>query len=94
MAKAPLVGAAKTRLVPPLTPEEAANLHVCFLRDMSASIANVVVRKCAEGVVVYEELFLSRRRDDNYPAPHTREYLATLIESRRIFPKLAGRTTI
>lgn len=236
MTKAPLVGAVKTRLVPPLTPEEAANLHVCFLRDMSASIAEVVVRNCAEGLVVYtpvgaepafdgilppgfkllrqrgeslgdrlcnatedllgqgysslclansdsptlpgrffdlaieslsrdgdrvvlgaavdggyyliglknvhsrlfdriawstgevlahtieraaeiglevellplwydvddgatlnrlcEELFLSRRRDGNYPAPHTREYLATLIESRRIFPELAGRTTI
>jgi len=236
MTKAPLVGAVKTRLVPPLTPEEAANLHVCFLRDMSASIAEVVVRNFAEGLVVYtpvgaepafdgilppgfkllrqrgeslgdrlcnatedllgqgysslclansdsptlpgslfdlaieslsrdgdrvvlgaavdggyyliglknvhsrlfdriawstgevlahtieraaeiglevellplwydvddgatlnrlcEELFLSRRRDGNYPAPHTREYLATLIESRRIFPELAGRTTI
>jgi len=236
MTKAPLVGAVKTRLVPPLTPEEAANLHVCFLRDMSASIAEVVVRNFAEGLVVYtpvgaepafdgilppgfkllrqrgeslgdrlcnatedllgqgysslclansdsptlpgslfdlaieslsrdgdrvvlgaavdggyyliglknvhsrlfdriawstgevlahtieraaeiglevellplwydvddgatlnrlcEELFLSRRRHGNYPAPHTREYLATLIESRRIFPELAGRTTI
>ncbi len=41
-----------------------------------------------------EELFLSRRRDGNYPAPHTRAYLATLIESRRVFPELAARTTI
>lgn len=235
MAKAPLAGAVKTRLVPPLTPEEAANLNVCFLRDMVASIAEVVARNHAEGVVVYtpvgaeaafdgilpnefrllgqrggslgdrlcnatedllgqgygslclvnsdsptlpqsvfdlaiqrlsqggdrvvlgatadggyyliglkqvhpklfdriawstadvlahtieraaeiglevelltpwydvddaatltqlcEELFLSRRRDGNYPAPRTREYLAKLIESSRIFPQLGGHTT-
>jgi rSAM/selenodomain-associated transferase 1 len=236
MAKAPLAGAVKTRLVPPLTPEEAANLNVCFLRDMVASIAEVVARNHAEGVVVYtpagaeaafdgilpnefrllgqrgeslgdrlcnatedllgqgysslclvnsdsptlpqsvfdlaiqrlshdgdrvvlgatadggyyliglknvhpklfdriawstadvlahtieraaeiglavelltpwydvddaatltqlcEELFLSRRQDGNYPAPRTREYLAKLIESCRIFPQLGGRSTI
>ncbi len=236
MAKAPLAGAVKTRLVPPLTSEEAAKLHVCFLRDMAASIAEVGARDRAEGFVVYtpsgaeatfdgilphafkllgqrgeslgdrlcnasedlleqgysswclinsdsptlpqavldlaieslsndgdrvvlgaaadggyyliglknvhpklfdriawstadvlahtieraaeiglevrllpswydvdnattlrqlcEELFLSRRRDGNYPAPYTREYLARLIESRRIFPELAGLTNI
>jgi len=236
MAKAPLAGAVKTRLVPLLTHEEAANLHICFLRDMSDNIAEVSARNQAEGVVVYtpvgaeaafygmlplgfkllgqrgeslgdrlcnatedllgqgygslclvnsdsptlpgslfdlaikslshdgdrvvlgaaadggyyliglknvhsrlfdriawstaevlahtieraaeiglevellppwydvddgatlnqlcEELFLSRQRGGNYPAPHTREYLAKLIGSQRIFPKLAGRTTI
>lgn len=236
MAKAPLAGAVKTRLVPPLTSVEAANLHGCFLRDMTASIAEVAGRNRAEGVVVYtpvgaetafegmlpngfkllgqrgqslgerlcnaaedllrqgysslclinsdsptlsgsrldlaieslshegdrvvlgaaadggyyliglknvhsrlfdriawstaevlahtverageiglevellptwydvddsaslnqlcEELFLSHQRDGNYPAPYTREYLAKLIESKRIFPELAGHTTI
>jgi len=53
MAKAPIAGAVKTRLVPLLSPEEAANLHICFLRDMSANIAEIVARKPAEGVVVY-----------------------------------------
>lgn len=236
MAKAPFAGAVKTRLVPPLTPEEAANLHVCFLQDMSANIAEVVARNSAEGVIVYtpvgaetafegilppefkplaqrgeslgerlcnatedllrqgydslclvnsdsptlpqavldlaieslsndgdrvvlgaaadggyyliglknvhprlfdriawstadvlahtveraaeiglevdmlppwydvddattlnqlcKELFLSRRRDGNYSAPYTREYLTRLIESQRIFPELAGHITI
>ena len=236
MAKAPLAGAVKTRLVPPLTAEEAASLNICFLRDMSASIAEVMARKPAEGVVVYtpvgaetafqgmlppgfkllgqhgeslgdrlcnaaedllrqgysslclinsdsptlpgslldlaieslshegdrvvlgaaadggyyliglknvhsrlfdriawstaevlahtveraaeiglevellppwydvddaatlnqlcQELFLSSQRDGKYPAPCTREYLARLIESHRIFPELAGHTTI
>jgi rSAM/selenodomain-associated transferase 1 len=56
MAKAPLAGAVKTRLVPPLTPEEATNLHICFLRDMSASIDEVVAGTGNEGVVVYAPL--------------------------------------
>ena len=33
MAKAPTVGAVKTRLTPPLTPAEAARLYHCFLLD-------------------------------------------------------------
>jgi len=41
MAKAPRVGAVKTRLVPPLHPEEAAALNVCFLRDVTANIAQL-----------------------------------------------------
>ena len=39
MIKAPRAGASKTRLVPPLTHEEAAALSVCFLRDTAANIA-------------------------------------------------------
>ena len=53
MAKAPLVGEVKTRLVPPLTASEAAALHVCFLRDMAASIGNVAANDSADGVLVY-----------------------------------------
>ena len=41
MAKAPLAGSVKTRLVPPLTPQEAAALNTCFLRDMAETIARV-----------------------------------------------------
>ncbi len=43
----------KTRLVPPLTPEEAAALNVCFLRDMAANIAGVARSGEADGVAVY-----------------------------------------
>jgi rSAM/selenodomain-associated transferase 1 len=39
MAKAPAVGRVKTRLVPPLSPNEAAALGGCFLRDVTANIA-------------------------------------------------------
>jgi hypothetical protein len=38
MTKAPQPGAVKTRLIPPLTAEEAAALNVCFLRDITAAI--------------------------------------------------------
>jgi rSAM/selenodomain-associated transferase 1 len=40
MTKAPRAGLVKTRLQPPLTPEEAAALNVCFLRDTAAAIAS------------------------------------------------------
>ncbi len=40
MTKAPRAGRVKTRLVPPLTPEEAAELNKCFLRDTVAAILN------------------------------------------------------
>src|SRR5262245_61924784 len=53
MAKAPLVGEVKTRLVPPLTLQEAAALNVCFLRDMAANINSVSETKAASGLVVY-----------------------------------------
>jgi uncharacterized protein len=39
MTKAPQAGRVKTRLVPPLTPKEAAELNKCFLRDTSAGIS-------------------------------------------------------
>src|SRR6266516_6133926 len=40
MTTAPHAGRVKTRLVPPLTPEEAAELNKCFLRDTVAAISN------------------------------------------------------
>ena len=52
MTKAPRAGQVKTRLVPPLTPEEAAQLNVCFLRDTAAAIAKAC-GTTARGVGVY-----------------------------------------
>src|SRR5207247_11321727 len=37
MTKVPQAGHVKTRLVPPLTPSEAAELNKCFLRDTATS---------------------------------------------------------
>ena len=53
MAKAPLAGEVKTRLVPPLTSAEAAALNVCFLRDMAANVAEVTAAGRVDGLVVY-----------------------------------------
>src|SRR5438034_9498465 len=39
MTKAPRAGTVKTRLQPPLTPAEAAELNICFLRDIAEAIA-------------------------------------------------------
>jgi rSAM/selenodomain-associated transferase 1 len=49
MAKAPRAGEAKTRLAPPLTPDEAAALAACFFAD-AVSLARRVTR---EVVVAY-----------------------------------------
>jgi rSAM/selenodomain-associated transferase 1 len=53
MVKTPVAGEVKTRLVPPLTPEEAAALAVCFLRDMAANIESVSKTEATAGLVVY-----------------------------------------
>lgn len=53
MTKAPKPGRVKTRLSPPLTPEEAAGLNTCFLRDTSAAIENATHGGLAQGIGVY-----------------------------------------
>jgi len=53
MAKAPLPGKVKTRLSPPLTPEQAADLNACFLRDTVASLHAATQAAPAEWVVSY-----------------------------------------
>ena len=51
MTKAPRAGTVKTRLQPPLTAEEAAQLNICFLRDVAAGIAEA--GEAARGVAVF-----------------------------------------
>src|SRR5262245_8870550 len=53
MAKAPLPGHVKTRLVPPLTLNEAAELCACLLRDTVANIADFAAREDADCLAVY-----------------------------------------
>jgi rSAM/selenodomain-associated transferase 1 len=43
MAKASIPGRCKTRLVPPLTPEEAAGLNTAFLRDIADNLMSASV---------------------------------------------------
>src|SRR5947207_12618429 len=58
MTKAPRAGEVKTRLIPPLTAEEAAALNICFLRDTASAISTAIRKgkaagKNACGVAVY-----------------------------------------
>ena len=53
MTKAPRAGQVKTRLTPPLTPDEAAALNICFLRDTTAAITGAVQGDRARGIGVY-----------------------------------------
>ncbi len=53
MTKAPEPGKVKTRLTPPLAPEEAAEINKCFLRDIAHSISAAGQQSSGRGVGVY-----------------------------------------
>jgi uncharacterized protein len=53
MTKAPEPGQVKTRLTPPLSPEEAAQLNICFLRDLARLILIACQQTAARGVGIY-----------------------------------------
>ena len=58
MAKAPQPGRSKTRLVPPLTPEQAAALSAAFLRDITENIATAGRTTPIHGFIAYAPLGL------------------------------------
>src|SRR3954454_3253704 len=69
MTKVPRAGHVKTRLVPPLTPEEASELNVCFLRDTAAAIQQASASgSSAVGVAVYTPVGLEGVYGDILPA--------------------------
>src|SRR4051794_4750908 len=51
--KTPTPGFSKTRLSPPLRPDECAALSACFIRDLAATIAEVTRGGDAVGYAVY-----------------------------------------
>jgi rSAM/selenodomain-associated transferase 1 len=53
MAKAPVAGRAKTRLTPPLAPEQAAALSAAFLRDTTENIRQAAGMAPIDGFVAY-----------------------------------------
>lgn len=53
MTKAPRAGQVKTRLTPPLTPDEAATLNIGFLRDTTAAISAAIAQGGAAGIAAY-----------------------------------------
>src|SRR6185503_3322599 len=51
--KTPAPGLSKTRLSPPLRPEECAALSACFIRDLAGTIDEVARDGRATGYAVY-----------------------------------------
>jgi len=82
MTKAPQAGRVKTRLVPPLTPEQAAELNKCFLRDTAAAISSArrqhpvsdahalhsPAASAARGIAVYTPVGAESAYNDILPA--------------------------
>lgn len=71
MTKAPLAGSSKTRLTPPLTPHEAAELSACFLQDTCENIASVCLEGTSEGVAVFTPAGAESLFDGLLPASFT-----------------------
>src|SRR5262245_31005174 len=67
MAKASPAGSVKTRLVPPLTVEEAAELNTCCLADVSANIAAASARVPIQGFAAYHPLGSERFFEELLP---------------------------
>ncbi len=53
MAKAPRPGQVKTRLSPPLTPDQASALNICFIGDTTENIQQVTEASNSAGLVAY-----------------------------------------
>src|SRR5260370_39101876 len=56
MAKASVAGTVKTRLVPPLTCEEAAELNTCCLADVAANVAAAAACAPIQGFAAHHPL--------------------------------------
>lgn len=53
MCKTPMSGLSKTRLSPPLHPDECAAISACFIRDLSQTIASLATDGDVTGYAVY-----------------------------------------
>jgi rSAM/selenodomain-associated transferase 1 len=76
--KTPAAGQSKTRLSPPLRPEECADLSACFIRDLSATIDEVAREGNAIGYAVYT------------PAGSEAELRRLLPQGFRLLPQCDG----
>jgi rSAM/selenodomain-associated transferase 1 len=68
MAKAPQPGRSKTRLVPPLSPEQAAGLSAAFLRDITENVRAAGRLAAVHGYVAYAPLGLEALFDGHLAA--------------------------
>jgi len=53
MCKTPRPGLSKTRLSPPLHPEECAEISGCFIRDLAGTISHLTIEGQSNGYAVY-----------------------------------------
>src|SRR5437667_2045391 len=67
MAKASVAGTVKTRLVPPLTYGEAAELNTCCLMDVARNIMAAATLAPIQGFAAYHPLGSERFFDDILP---------------------------
>jgi rSAM/selenodomain-associated transferase 1 len=67
MAKASIAGTVKTRLVPPLTYQEAAELNSCCLSDVAANITAAAAHAQIQGYAAYHPIGSERFFDDLLP---------------------------
>ena len=68
MTKAPRAGEVKTRLTPPLTPQESAELNICFLHDTTAAINCIAREGKTKGVAVYTPVGAEKDYEKILPA--------------------------
>lgn len=68
MTKAPEPGRVKTRLSPPLSSEQAAQLNKCFLKDLGESIARASSENTGFGVAIYTPAGKESLYDRIFPA--------------------------
>jgi rSAM/selenodomain-associated transferase 1 len=86
MTKAPRAGAVKTRLQPPLTPEEAAELNICFLRDIGNAIS-YASRRCSGGLRPPKQNTIARGVGVFTPARSEKEYADILPPDFDLLPQ-------
>ena len=81
MAKQPIAGSAKTRLVPPLTSSSAASLYHCFLQDVLATVRAAANLEAFIPVIAYTPAaaldFFSQLAPDFWLIPQERPTLLT-----------------
>src|SRR5438132_13337570 len=77
MTQALRVGAVKTRLQSPLTPQEAANLNTCLLRDIADAISRATCSVCG-GLRPLEQDTIARGVGVFTPEGSEREYAGIL----------------
>jgi uncharacterized protein len=69
ICKTPMVGKSKTRLSPPLLPEECAALSACFIRDLSRTIQSLADEGDVAGYAVYTPLGTEAALRQLLPSP-------------------------